>query len=498
MDVEALPNADINHAPHANGRYDGLMQLRLYDTKKKELQPLEPLKPGHVGIYLCGPTVQGDPHIGHLRAAVAFDVLIRWLHRNGLETTYIRNITDIDDKILNKAKAEGVPWWALATRYERAFERAYQTLGLLPATYEPHATAHIPEQIALAQRLIERGHAYADETGNVYFDVHSQPDYGSLTHQALADMRITEDDNDVDEQREAGKRDPRDFALWKSAKEDEPDTAIWDSPWGPGRPGWHLECSAMSRKYLGESFDIHGGGIDLRFPHHENEQAQSHAAGWDFARHWVHNAWVTQAGDKMSKSLGNTLALDTLLESFPAPVIRFALCTVHYRSTIEWSDGTLTLAQAAWDKLAGFVSEMTAKLGDSGRADVQVGDLPVEFSAAMDDDLNVAGALAVIYQHVKSGRRALAEKDSATALRELSVVRSMLDILGLDPVSWESADGGSAEHEALDKLVAQIVTARDAARADRDWKRADQLRDQLTAAGIVTQDGADGSTWRLS
>lgn len=473
------------------------MQLRLYDTKSKTLMPLKPLTPGHVGIYLCGPTVQAAPHIGHLRAAVCFDVLIRWLRRMGLNVTYIRNVTDIDDKILRKSADSGEPWWALAGRVERDFARAYEVLGLLPPTYEPHATAHIPEQIELTQRLIERGHAYPDGNGNVYFDVSSQADYGSLTHQALADLRITEDESDVDAAVEASKRDPRDFALWKAAKPSEPDSAAWMSPWGRGRPGWHLECSAMARKYLGKSFDIHGGGIDLRFPHHENEQAQSHAAGWDFAQMWVHNAWVTKAGDKMSKSLGNTLALGSLLESYSAVVIRFALCTVHYRSTIEWDNGTLSLAQAAWEKILTFVGDCEDFIREAGVADLSVAEMPTEFVAAMNDDLNVAGALAVIYEAMKAGRHALVSKDHAGVARKLSEVRSMLSVLGLDPKKWEGAAAEGAQHAALDSLVSSIISARNTARTNKDWARADELRDQLSAAGIETKDGPEGSTWRL-
>lgn len=475
------------------------MELRLYDTLTQKQKLLEPLRPGHVGIYLCGPTVQGDPHIGHLRAAVCFDVLIRWLQRCNMQVTYIRNITDIDDKILIRSAEEGIPWWQLAQHFERAFERSYQQLGLIPPTYEPHATAHIPEQIALTERLIERGHAYADGQGNVYFDVHSEATYGSLTHQALDDMRTTEDDNDLDAARELGKRDPRDFALWKAAKPAEPDNAAWDSPWGRGRPGWHLECSAMSRKYLGESFDIHGGGIDLRFPHHENEAAQSHAAGWGFAQTWVHNAWVTQKDEKMSKSLGNTLALETLLEDYPAVVVRFALCTVHYRSMIEWSEETLPRAQAAWEKISAYVATSIDYLGEEGSSQLPTQNLPSSFIASLDDDLNVAGALAVIYERMKIGRKALCDRDRQTALRELSTVRSMLDILGLDPVAWQTNDSdGNSAMTALDSLVSSLIEARNVARSEKNWACADEIRDQLSRAGVVIEDGAQGSTWRLA
>lgn len=467
-----------------------------------------------MGIYLCGPTVQGAPHIGHLRAATSFDVLIRWLHRHGLDVTYVRNVTDIDDKILAKSAQADVPWWALAQHYEREFARAYTRLGLLEPTVEPRATAHITDQIAMIERLIERGHAYSDETGNVYFDVRSQPDYGSLTHQSLDSMLLTEGE-DVADSITAGKRDPRDFALWKAAKENEPETASWPSPWGRGRPGWHLECSAMSHRYLGEAFDIHGGGIDLRFPHHENEQAQSHAAGYDFANLWVHNAWVTIAGEKMAKSVGNTLDLESLLAVAPAPVIRFALSSVHHRSMIEWSDQTLLLAGKSWKKLSAFVAEANSFAGPVEDVFLTPEELPEKFTNAMNDDLNVSAALAVIHAHVKAGRVAIAEGDKVAAARELLLVRSMLDVLGVDPgsVTWaeafdaaqsgkaaskSSGGAGSALYNALDGMVRQVLLEREKARDNKDWATADRLRDLLANAGVMVEDGPDGAKWHVA
>lgn len=477
------------------------MDLRLYDSKSATLQNLEPLEEGKVGIYLCGPTVQGMPHIGHLRAATSFDVLIRWLQRYGLDVTYVRNVTDIDDKILAKAAESGEQWWALAQRYEREFQKAYRTLGLLEPTIEPRATGHITDQIQFIERLVQRGHAYPDDHGNVYFDVHSQPDYGSLTHQSLDQMRTTEGEAETEEIN-AGKRDLRDFALWKATKEGEPQTASWNSPWGPGRPGWHLECSAMSHRYLGEAFDIHGGGIDLRFPHHENEQAQSHGAGYDFANLWVHNAWVTIAGEKMAKSVGNVLDLESLLAQAPAPVIRFALSSVHHRSMIEWSDDTLPLAAKQWGRLSGFVEEATARVGAPDVVFMTPDELPAGFTAALNDDLNVAAALAIIYEHVKSGRKALAEGDADTVIQELTSVRSMLDVLGLDPGSpqWSASDTdfeGEALQSALSVMVEEVLAERAEARAAKDWARADALRDRLAAAGIQVEDGANQAQWRL-
>ena len=482
------------------------MTLHLHDSKTARLQPLTPVTPGHVGIYLCGATVQGSPHVGHLRAAVAFDSLVRWLRRSGMEVTYVRNVTDIDDKILNKSAQAQVPWWAWAYRYEREFTQAYETLGVLPPSYEPRATGHIPEQIDLVRRLIERGHAYDDGRGNVYFEVHSQPDYGSLTRQRLADMRTTEDEAQIDAALEAGKRDPRDFALWKSTKPGEPETASWESPWGQGRPGWHLECSAMARRYLGEEFDIHGGGIDLRFPHHENEQAQSHGAGWGFARLWVHNAWVTTKGEKMSKSLGNVLSIGALTKDFPAVAVRWALSTVHHRSAIEWGEETLPAAAAAWSKFSGFVERSIDLAGEACAEEILLpaSELPEGFATAMNDDLNVAGALAVIHEHMKAGNTAIDEGDKTLVRQEQVLVRSMLDVLGLDPASdqWRGGLGaggaeGSAEHEALDALVRALIEERAQARADKDWARADALRDRLTQAGIAVADGREGASWRL-
>ena len=480
--------------------------MRLYDSKTASVRPLEPVVPGKVGIYLCGATVQGSPHVGHLRAAVSFDTLIRWLRRSGYQVTYVRNVTDIDDKILAKSAQAGWDWWAWAYRYEREFTSAYDALGVQAPTYEPRATGHIPDQIDLVRRLVERGHAYDDGAGNVYFDVHSQPDYGSLTRQRLADMRTTEDEAQIDAAVEAGKRDPRDFALWKATKPGEPATASWDSPWGRGRPGWHLECSAMSRRYLGDEFDIHGGGIDLRFPHHENEQAQSHGAGWAFARMWVHNAWVTTKGEKMSKSLGNVLSLKALTRDHPAVAVRWALSTVHHRSAIEWGPETLDNAASAWARFSGFVSRAIEAVGEAGAEEIAVpaDGLPAAFREAMDDDLNVAGALAVAHEHLKAGNVALDSGDAEAVRREQVLVRSMLDVLGLDPASpqWRGQAGiggaGAGEHAALDALVRSLIAERAEARAAKDWSRADALRDRLAGAGVVVADGRDGATWSLA
>ena len=493
--------------------------LRLYDSAARAVVPLTPtVTPGTVAIYLCGATVQGSPHIGHMRSAIAFDVLRRWLERSGQRVVLIRNVTDIDDKILAKSTAADPPveWWAWAQRYEREFDAAYRALGVAPPTYEPRATGHVPEMIDLVQRLLDAGHAYVGERGNVYFDVRSLSDYGSLTNQRVEDLATTEDESQIDDDVEADKRDPRDFALWKTVKPTEPADAAWDAPWGRGRPGWHLECSAMSRRYLGETFDIHGGGIDLRFPHHENEQAQSHGAGWGFARHWVHNAWVTVKGEKMSKSLGNSLVVAELLKTYDAPVLRLALGTVHHRSTVEFSDETLADAAGLWERLSGAVLRAREET-EGGRTSpvdaavetVRARALPAEYTAAMDEDLNLAGAMAVVHATLKRLNTVLAARVSERdAVVDAALdLRSQLDVMGLDPLAepWRSrvlgtgpagADGAAAD--ALDHLVTALLDQRAEARAARDWARADALRDELTAAGVVVEDSAAGARWHVA
>ncbi len=514
--------------PAASAAHAGAPALRLYDSVARALVPLAPTAtPGLVTIYLCGATVQGSPHIGHMRSGIAFDVLRRWLERGGQEVRLIRNVTDIDDKILAKSAAAEppVPWWAWAQRFEREFDAAYRALGVAAPTYEPRATGHIPEMIDLVQRLLDAGHAYVGESGNVYYDVRSLPDYGSLTNQRLEDLSTTEDESQLDDDVEADKRDPRDFALWKAAKPTEPADAAWDAPWGRGRPGWHLECSAMSRRYLGETFDIHGGGIDLRFPHHENEQAQSHGAGWGFARHWVHNAWVTIKGEKMSKSLGNSLVVAELLKRYDAAVLRLALGTVHHRSTVEFSEETLADAAALWERLSGailrayeFCDDGGANPVDAPVEQVRARALPAELTSAMDEDLNLAGAMAVVHATLKALNVALTQaapgggQGADDALRASAVglaldLRAQLDVLGLDPLAepWRARvlDGvgsshGGAAMEALDHLIGHDLEERAQARAAKDWARADALRDKLTGAGVVVEDSPSGARWHLA
>ncbi|MFI2103031.1 cysteine--tRNA ligase [Isoptericola sp. NPDC019693] len=473
------------------------MSLRLYDTATRDVRDFVPLNPGEVGIYLCGATVQAPPHIGHLRPVIAFDVLRRWLERSGLRVTLIRNVTDIDDKILAKASAAGVAWWAHAATHERMFTRAYDALGVIPPTYEPRATGHVPDMAELMQRLVDRGHAYTTGPGDVWFDVRSWPAYGELTKQRLEDLNP---EPAADDAAASAKRDPHDFALWKAPKPGEPVEASWETAFGRGRPGWHLECSAMARRYLGDTFDIHGGGLDLRFPHHENEQAQSRAAGYGFAQRWMHCAWVTQQGVKMSKSLGNGLLVSELLGQAPAPVIRYALAAVQYRSMLEWSPDTLDEARTTWERLTGFVDRASERVGAVPADEVAKAELPAGFVEAMDDDLNVPAALAVVHEHLRAGNSALASRDDAAARAELVALRGMLDVLGLDPLDpqWASGADDSTARAALESLVAAELDARVAARAAKDWATSDAIRDRLAAAGVVVQDSADGARWTLT
>ncbi len=472
------------------------MSIRLYDTATQELRDFVPITEGKAGIYVCGLTTQGAPHIGHVRFAVAFDILRRWLTRgHGFDVTLVRNVTDIDDKILAKSAESGTPWWAWSYANERATNDALDLLGVLRPTYEPRATGHITEMHEIMQTLIDKGHAYAaqDGSGDVYFDVRSYPAYGELTHQRIDDMEAAADADP------RGKHDPRDFALWKGHKAGEPETASWPTAYGQGRPGWHLECSAMARKYLGDTFDIHGGGVDLRFPHHENEQAQSRAAGLGFANYWLHNAWVTVSGEKMGKSLGNSLLVSEVTKIARPLAVRYYLSAAHYRSTIEYHEGSLREAEAAVDRIEGFLERALA--GGS----LMNGELAPGFAEAMDDDLNVSGALAVIHETVRAGNSALDEGDEERAKQLGLQVMAMTGVLGVNPVDpqWNSAMGygGNGVDEAraaLDALVQDRIQARSAARSARDFTSADQIRDQLTAAGIVVEDTASGARWSLT
>ncbi|RJL30815.1 cysteine--tRNA ligase [Bailinhaonella thermotolerans] len=465
------------------------MSLRVYDTSTRTVRDFVPVEAGRVSIYLCGATPQAAPHIGHVRSSVNYDVLRRWLLRSGYDVTFCRNLTDIDDKILYVAWREGVPWWAVSSRYARAFTWAYDTLGCLPPTVEPRATGHVTEMVELMQRLIERGHAYASG-GDVYFDVKSYAGYGALSNQRLENMREA-GDTDTD----SLKRDPRDFALWKGEKPGEPS---WPTPWGRGRPGWHLECSAMATKYLGSTFDIHGGGMDLIFPHHENEIAQSKAAGDGFARYWMHNGLLAVGGEKMSKSLGNSLLIPSLLEKVRPVELRYYLAAPHYRSVIDYSDEALAEAAAAYRRIEGFVTRASEMIHDVD-ADAP---LPEAFVNAMNDDLATPQALAVVHEVVREGNNALAVGDKEQLARHLAETQNMMDVLGLDPRSpqWRSGAGhvDTDLHDTIEALIRVALEQRQAARARKDYAAADAIRDSLAAAGITVEDTAQGPRWEIA
>jgi cysteinyl-tRNA synthetase len=486
------------------------VSLHLYDSHSQTSRAFEPLVPGKVGIYLCGPTVQSEPHVGHLRSALVYDQLRRWLTTKGMQVTLVRNVTDIDDKVLANAVARGQQWWALAYQMELEFNSAYRALKIAPPTYEPRATASIPEMLALIERLIAAGYAYqaTDGSADVYFAASKWAAYGELTNQKIDDMAEAAD-ADPSSAIGKGKQDPRDFALWKAAKPGEPESATWQTRFGAGRPGWHIECSAMSTKYLGSSFDIHGGGLDLRFPHHENELAQSRAAGDAFANFWLHNGLVNVNGQKMSKSLGNSIYAADLLAAGPSLAIRYWLGSAHYRSVLDYNDGVIAEAQSALDRIAGFLERGYRLLAGSVDAPQKVigedlvgvyANLPTDFIAAMDDDLNIPMALAALYEAVRAGNSALDSSEYAAAGVHIVAVRSMLAVLGIDPLAPEWAEQGAnpAEHQALDSLIQALIAERNEARANKDFARADAIRNQLTQAGIALSDSTASTHWSVN
>ena len=458
--------------------------LKLYNSATRQVADFQPLKPGQVGIYLCGATVQAPPHIGHVRSGVNFDILRRWLTASGFDVTFIRNVTDIDDKILHKAAHEEIPWWAVAQKYERAFTEAYRALNVLPPTYEPRATGHITQMVELMELLIANGSAYAPGNGDVYLDVRHLKSYLTLSNQKLDDLQSAEDADLT------YKKDPRDFALWKAAKPGDPS---WPTPWGAGRPGWHLECSAMAHAYLGETFDIHGGGLDLIFPHHENEIAQSESAGWGFANIWMHNAWVTASGEKMSKSLGNSLQVHEILKSVRGIELRWYLGSAHYRSMTEFSFAALEEASVNFRRIEGFLKRATDVLGETPEGVISSG-----FSEAMNEDLAVPTALAVVAEIMRLGNTALSAGDLPSVRVAAAEIRGALNILGCDPFDPIFATSNSSNTDVLDGLVALALEQRAAARDRKDFAAADAIRDQIAALGVVIEDTSAGTRWSIS
>ena len=452
--------------------------LNLYDTKSRTVAPFKPIKKGEVGIYLCGATVQAPPHIGHIRSGVNFDILRRWLIASGFNVTFVRNVTDIDDKILHKAIHEEIPWWQVAMKYERAFTDAYNALNVLPPSYEPRATGHITQMIELMQKLIDNGSAYAPGNGDVYLEVRKLKEYLTLSNQKLDDLLSSEDSDSTH------KKDPRDFALWKAAKAGDPS---WPTPWGPGRPGWHLECSAMAHAYLGEAFDIHGGGLDLIFPHHENEIAQSNAAGYKFANTWMHNAWVTTSGEKMSKSLGNSLQVVEILKKVRGIELRWYLGSAHYRSMLEFSFEALAESATAFKRIEAFLSRAESILGKA--PEILIAD---EFTAAMNDDLAVPLGLAFISESMRIGNSA--GDDKKVLAKTAGEIRGALSILGCDPKDAAFASSKSNDL-AMDGLIKLALEQREAARVRKDFAAADQIRDQIAALGITVEDTSNGPRW---
>ena len=452
--------------------------LNLYDTKSRTVSPFKPIKKGEVGIYLCGATVQAPPHIGHIRSGVNFDILRRWLIASGFNVTFVRNVTDIDDKILHKAVHEEIPWWQVAMKYERAFTDAYDALNVLPPSYEPRATGHITQMVELMQKLIDNGSAYAPGNGDVYLEVRKLKEYLTLSNQKLDDL-LSSDDSDS-----KYKKDPRDFTLWKAAKEGDPS---WPTPWGLGRPGWHLECSAMAHAYLGEAFDIHGGGLDLIFPHHENEIAQSNAAGFKFANTWMHNAWVTTSGEKMSKSLGNSLQVVEILKKVRGIELRWYLGSAHYRSMLEFSFEALNESATAFKRIEAFLSRAESILGKA--PEILIAD---EFASAMNDDLAVPLGLAFISESMRIGNTA--GEDKKVLAKTAGEIRGALSILGCDPKDASFASGKSNDL-AMDGLIKLALEQREAARGRKDFTAADQIRDQIAALGITVEDTSNGPRW---
>jgi len=462
------------------------MPLVVYNTKTRSKEPFEPITPGRVGIYVCGPTVYDEPHLGHARASVAFDVIRRTLEFLGNRVTYVQNITDVDDKILNRAAEEGASPWEIAERYTRVYEDEMRRLGVRAPSIEPKATAHIADMIELIAKLLDTGYAYALDDGDVYFAVEKLPTYGSLSGRSLEDMRAGER-----VEPDPRKHHPMDFALWKGAKDWQ---VSWPAPWGSGRPGWHIECSAMSMKYLGETFDIHGGGQDLTFPHHENECAQSSAVtGKPLAHYWLHNGFVTINDEKMSKSLKNYVSVADVLADHSPPVVRTALVQPHYRSQVDLSPEVLADARAVWERFAAFARNAAEALGspEGGAVDEA---WRARFTAAMEDDFNTPAAFAVLHELLGEANPMI-EKGGEALGSLFASFREMTGVLGLDPVGdWPERPARAR----VAPLVDFLLQLREEARDSKDFARADAIRAILTTAGIVVEDRPKGARWYVA
>ena len=451
------------------------MNLTIYNSLSRRKETFEPLRAGHVGMYVCGVTVYDYSHVGHARVMVVFDLIYRWLMHAGFDVTYVRNFTDIDDKIIRRAAERGIATEALTAEMIAAFYADMDALGCLRPTLEPRATAHIPEIVAMIEQLVAKDYAYVAANGDVMYAVRKFAHYGRLSGK---DIDALESGSRVEV--DAAKRDPLDFVLWKQAKPGEP---AWDSPWGKGRPGWHIECSAMSCAHLGHSFDIHGGGMDLKFPHHENEIAQAEAAnGERFARVWVHNGFVNINAEKMSKSLGNFFTIREVLTHYHPEVLRLFILGTHYRSPLDYSDAALDAAKAGLDRLY----ETRRRLGP-----VEPGEIPAGFAAAMDDDFNAPQALAELFELARAiNKRLDAGEDAASLAGGFAAMCDMLGIVREDPARWFQGDDADAGR------IEALIVERAEARKNRDFARADAVRDELAAMGIVLEDGPGGTSWK--
>ena len=486
------------------------MSLTIYNTETRKKEPFQPREEGKVGMYVCGVTVYDFSHIGHARAAIVFDVIFRYLKHKGYEVTYVRNYTDVDDKIINKAKKEGVDAKTIAERYITEYDHDMDALNVEKPSFTPRATEHIAGMVSMIERLIENGYGYEIE-GDVYYEVKKFKSYGKLSGKNIEDLesgaRVEVDDR---------KRDPLDFALWKSSKPGEP---AWDCPWGMGRPGWHIECSVMSQRFLGETFDIHGGGADLIFPHHENEIAQAEGAtGNPFVRYWIHNGFVNINQEKMSKSLGNIFTIREILEHYHPEAVRLFLLSHHYRSPVDFSDQNLKEAQTGLDRLYALLKDFKEMqhrdVPSSSPEEKTIEDLiislPEAFNTAMDDDFNTASALGVIQRTTRDLNRLLSEvkkddkKGLSSSLLEkglttFTTVGNVLGILTTDPVDYfkEKQKAGMQDVTLSEEEIRNYIAERKEARAQKDWKRADQIRDELLNKGIVLEDSPQGTTWKV-